>query len=285
MKPSVVQTSATHAVRAFGTGGTPTIAIVNDATTALGYDLTKLVAAMQTALDRYFVPVWGTPARLQIFPNRKSIPKGAWPFVFLDHADVDNALGYHDLTKTGVPVTFVFVKTTIDDGGDVAVTASHELWEVLVDPAIQLWAENAEGTLWAYETADAVEETDFLVDDVRISNFVYPSFFESFRKPKSTRFDHLGLVDRPFKLLKGGYTLLRKGAKVNQIFGSKGKEQRFANEDRRLHRSEDRGVPMAKRLEKLVAQKAALKNAAAKKATSKTAAKSKTPKPKMGFVW
>ena len=177
------------------------------------------------------------------------------PFVFLDHADVDDALGYHDLTKTGAPVTFVFVKTTLDDGGDVAVTASHELWEVLVDPAIQLWAENAEGTLRAYETADAVEETDFLVDDVRISNFVYPSFFESFRKPKSTKFDHLGLVDRPFKLLKGSYTLLKDGKKVTQIFGSKEKEVRFGQESRKLHRSEDRGVPLTKRLEKLEAKK------------------------------
>ena len=278
MKQSVVQASATHAVRAFGTGGTPTIAIVNGATTGLGYELTKLVAAMQTALDRFFVPVWGTPAKLEVFANKKSIPKGAWPFIFLDHADVPDALGYHDLTKTGVPVTFVFVKTTIDDGGDVAVTASHELWEVLVDPAIQLWAENAEGTLWAYEAADAVEETDFLVDDVRISNFVYPSFFESFRKPKSTKFDHLGLVDRPFKLLKGGYTLLREGKKVTHIFGSKEKEVRFGNEARKLHRSEDRGVPMVKRLAKLNAKKPA-----AKKAAPKMAAMVK--KPKMGFIW
>ncbi len=278
MKQSVVQASVTHAVRAFGTGGTPTIAIVNEATTGLGYELPKLVAAMQTALDRYFVPVWGTPAKLEVFANKKSIPKGAWPFIFLDHADVPQALGYHDLTKTGVPVTFVFVKTTLADGGDVAVAASHELWEVLVDPAIQLWAENAEGTLWAYEAADAVEETDFLVDDVRISNFVYPSFFESFRKPKSTQFDHLGLVDRPFKLLKGGYTLFRKGAKVSQVFGSKEKEARFANEDRKFHRSEDRGVPMVKRLAKVAAEKTA-----AKKGAPKMAAMVK--KPKMGFIW
>jgi len=237
--PAAVQPSTTHPVHgaAFGTGGVPTIAIVNLATVPLGYDLKKLVAAMQLALDKYFVPVWGAPAMLKIFPDKKSIPATAWPFLFVDDADVAGALGYHDLTKNGVPVTFVFVKTTLGDGADVAVTASHELWEMLIDPGIQMWADGPNGQLWAYEMADAVEETDFLVDEVRISNFVYPSFFELFRKPKSTKFDQLALVDRPFKLLKGGYTIIKKGAGTKQLFGSAAKKKRFAKEDRRLHRS------------------------------------------------
>ena len=242
MPTEAVQTSVTHpATRAaFGIGGVPTIALVNAAKTGLGYDFTTLVAALQTAVDKYFAPIWGTPALLTTAASPKKVPAGAWPFLFVDTAKVAGALGYHDLTKTGLPVSFVFVKTTLDDGGDVAVTASHELWEVLVDPGIQMWADGPKGELWAYETADAVEETDFVVNNVRISNFVYPSFFELFRKPDSIEFDHLGLVDRPFQLLKGGYTLLRKGSKVTQKFGSAAKEKRFAKEDRKLHRSEAR---------------------------------------------
>jgi hypothetical protein len=241
-KSQHILASITHPIHgaAFGSGGLPTIAVVNLATVGLGYDLTKLVAAMQSALDQYFVPVWGTVAKLAIFRDKKSIPGGAWPFFFVDNADVPGALGYHDLEKNGVPVTFVFVKTTLKDGGDVAVTASHELWEMLVDPGIQMWADGPKGELWAYEMADAVEETDFLVDGVRISNFVYPSFFELFRKPKSTKFDQLGLVDRPFKLLKGGYTIVKKGAGTKQLFGSLAKKKRFAKENRKLHRSQIR---------------------------------------------
>lgn len=229
------------AAAAFGSGGTPTIAIVNEATEDLGYDLDVMIAALQSALDNHFSPVWGTPARLVKVKNKKEIPAGAWQFFFQDDSDEEGALGYHDLMKkAGVPITFVFVKTTKADGGDIAVTASHELWEMLVDPGVQLWAENEDGLLWAWETADAVEETDFVVDDVRISNFVYPSFFESFRKPKSTKFDHLGLLTRPFSLLKGGYTLIRKGTKVTEKYGSKAKEKRFASENRLFHRSQVR---------------------------------------------
>ena len=159
MPTEAVQTSVTHpATRAaFGTGGVPTIALVNAAKTSLGYDFTTLVAALQTALDKYFAPVWGTPALLTTASSPKKVPAGAWPFLFVDTAKVAGALGYHDLTKPGLPVSFVFVKTTLDDGGDVAVTASHELWEVLVDPGIQMWADGPKGELWAYETADAVD--------------------------------------------------------------------------------------------------------------------------------
>jgi hypothetical protein len=243
--------STTHSIpraAGFGTGGSPTIAIVNEAKTPLGYDLDTLIAGLQTALDTHFSPVWGTPAKLVKAASEASIPKGAWQFIFKDTADVQGALGYHDLQlKLGVPVTFVFVKTTLDDGGDVAVTASHELWEMLIDPGVQLWAEAPQGKLWAYETADAVEETDFVVNGVRISNFVYPSFFEYFHKPNSVKFDHLGLVDRPFKLLKGGYTLIRQGATVKQVFGSAAKAKRFADEDRRFHRSQLR-IENVKRL-------------------------------------
>jgi hypothetical protein len=239
---AAILASMTHSIpraAGFGTGGAPTIAIVNEAQTPLGYDLDTMIAGLQTALDTHFSPVWGTPAKLVKAADEASIPAGAWQFLLKETADVQGALGYHDLQmQRGVPVTFVFVKTTIDDGGDVAVTASHELWEMLIDPGVQLWAEAAQGQLWAYETADAVEETDFTVNGIRISNFVYPSFFEYFHKPNSVRFDHLGLVDRPFKLLKGGYTLLRQGSAVKQVFGSAAKAKRFAEEDRRFHRSQ-----------------------------------------------
>jgi hypothetical protein len=79
----------------------------------------------------------------------------AWNMIFLDDADAPGALAYHDLTKDGFPVLKVFVKTTLADNALVSVSASHELWEALVDPACQLWADGP-GREYAYETADAV---------------------------------------------------------------------------------------------------------------------------------
>src|SRR5450755_541912 len=158
---------------AFGEGGVPTIACFNKATTALGVDLDALIAAMQVYVEQYIVPVWGTPAKLI---KTAGFQKGAWAMVFLDNADAPGALAYHDLTPDGLPQSKVFVKTTLANGDKVSVSASHELVEMLVDPAINMMATGPDRTLvYAYESADPVEELSFPVNDIPMSDFVYPS--------------------------------------------------------------------------------------------------------------
>ena len=228
---------------AFDHGQIPTIACINQATVPLGVDFTKLVGALQKFADNYFTPVWGTPAKL--VKATKFVP-GAWAIVFLDDADVQGALGYHDLTPDGLPLSKVFVKTTQADGQKVSVTACHELCEMLVDPAINLCATGPANTIYAYETADAVEELEFNVDGVPMSDFVYPAWFEDFRKPNSAQFDYLKKVSRPFQILKGGYMPVFKNGKWSQIFGSTAKKKRFKKKDRRGHRTELRGVSAPK---------------------------------------
>src|SRR5207302_7571086 len=163
-----------------------------------------------------------------------------WQFVYFDDADTAGALGYHDLTQNGQPISKIFVKTTLADKQLVSVTAAHELFEMIIDPIANLWAEAADGTEYAYEMSDAVEEDTFPVDGVAMSNFLHPSWFEPFKHPPGTKFDHLGRLTKPFSMTKGGYVILKKKGKVSQLFGSKAKEKRFAREDRRGHRSEDR---------------------------------------------
>jgi hypothetical protein len=222
---------------AFDRGQVPTIACINAAKTPLGVDLGALVKALQKFVDGSFAPVWGIPAKLVV----SSTPiKGAWAIVFLDTADAQNALGYHDLTPDGLPLSKAFVKTALDAGQEVSVTACHELAEMLLDPAINLWSDGPNNTMYAYEACDAVEEVTFKIDGIEMSDFVYPSFFEVFRKPSSTQFDFCKKVSRPFQLLSGGYSLVRQGTTVKQIFGSKAKAKRFRREDRRLHRTEYR---------------------------------------------
>jgi len=227
---------------AFDHGQIPTIACFNKATVNPGVDFGRLVAALQVFLDRCFTPVWGTPARLI---QTTGFKKGAWALALLDTADVANALGYHDLTPDGLPLSKVFVKTTLDAGQKVSVTACHELAEMLVDPAIDLAAVGpGSGTsFYAYETADAVEELEFAIDHVAMSDFVYPAWFEGFRKAGSAQFDYLKKVRRPFQILPGGYMSVFKGGRWTQVFGSRAKARRFAREDRRGHRSTYRGHP------------------------------------------
>ena len=222
---------------AFDRGQVPTIACINAAKTPLGVNFEALVRALQKFVDNCFAPVWGTPAKLV----KTSEPiAGAWTMAFLDNADVADALGYHDLTKNGLPLAKVFVETTLKVNQKVSVTACHELAEMLVDPAINLWSDGPKGTLYAYEMCDAVEEAEFNIVGIAMSDFVFPAYFEAFRKTGSAQFDYLKKVSRPFQILSGGYSLVRKGTTVTQIYGSEAKQKRFRREDRRMHRGEYR---------------------------------------------
>ena len=223
---------------AFNQGGTPTIACFNNATVALGVDFDALIAAMQLYVDQYVFPVWGASAKLI---KTTGFQPGAWAMVFLDTADQAGALAYHDLTPDGLPEAKVFVKTTLDDKQLVSVSASHELVEMLVDPAINMMTTGPDPkATYAYESADPIEELSFAVNTIPMSDFVYPAYFENFHKPGSVQFDHLNQVTKPFQILSGGYQIVLKNGKETQVFGSEAKKKRFAREDRRGHRSEQR---------------------------------------------
>ena len=233
---------------AFNQGDVPKIACFNRATVPLGVRFDALIAAMQVYVDQCVAPVWGTQAKLT---KTTDFVKGAWAMVFLDDADQPGALAYHDLTPDGMPEGKVFVKTTIENGDLVSVSASHELVEMLVDPAINLMTTGPDPkTIYAYESADPVEALSFPVNGIPMSDFVYPSYFEGFHRSGSVRFDFMKKVKKPFQILAGGYQIIFKNGKWGQVFGSKAKAKAFALEDRRGHRSECRGVRNLKRADR-----------------------------------
>ena len=232
-----------------GQGGMVTIACMNKAKTPLGVDLDKLTAALQKCYDEFFLPIWGYPIKL--YDTDKEKPSD-WQLVYFDTADQAGALGYHDLTKNGQPVSKIFVKTTLDAHELVSVTACHELFEMAIDPIANLWAQAADGTEYAYEMCDAVEEDTFSVDGIPMSNFLHPAWFEPFKHPPGTKFDHLGRLTKPFTMTKGGYVITKSNGKVSEHFGSVAKEKRFGKENRYDHRSEYRKPDKHAKLTKLL---------------------------------
>ncbi len=224
----------------FNQGGVPTIACFNKAMTPLGVGFDALIAAMQAFVNQHVAPVWGTPVKLV---KSKGYVKGAWAMVFLDNADQPGALAYHDLTPDGLPQSKVFVRTTIENHDLVSVSASHELVEMLVDPAINLMTTGPDPkVIYAYESADPVEALSFKVNGIPMTDFVYPAYFEAFHKPGSVQFDRMKKIRRPFQILAGGYQIIFKNGKWSQVFGSAAKKRRFAREDRRGHRSGQRAA-------------------------------------------
>ena len=213
----------------------PTIACFNHAKTPMGVDFDALISAMQRFVDEHIAPVWGTSAKLV---KSTGFRKGTWAMAFLDSARDAEVEGYHDLTPEGLPMAKVFVRTTLKQKDKVSVAASHELAEMLVDPATNLYSSGPKkNRLYDYEAADPVEELFFELDGIPMSDFVYPSYFETFHKHGSTRFDHMGKLTRPFAIDKGGYQSYWVGGKEKTAWGSKAKKVRFLQEDRRGHRS------------------------------------------------
>jgi len=269
-KSSATKTAHEKAFGAFNQGVIPTIACFNKADTPLGIDLDTLIKAMQLYVDAHVAPVWGTPAKLI---KSKNFIKDAWAMVFLDDADEPGALAYHDLTPEGLPLSKVFVKTIRKAKQSVSVSASHELVEMLVDPAINimttgpdlqtsyahenpdpeddvvLYESADEITFYAYESADPVEDLAFKVNGVEMSDFVYPAYFEDFHEPGSVTFDHMNKVKRPFQILAGGYQTIFRNGRWSDLFATKAKQKNFAKEDRRGHRSEARRLGTLMRAE------------------------------------
>jgi hypothetical protein len=192
---------------------TPTIqiSVINESTVLADADVAPVVAALQKQVTNDFRPVWGTDAELSIVSKGSQPPSGNWWLVLLDDSDQANALGYHDLTSEGLPVGKVFAASDLKAGTSWTVTASHELLEMLGDPNINLTvfvqSSNTAGILYAYEVCDACEDDSlgYQIDNILLSDFVYPSWFEGFRTEGSTQFDRMNKISNPFQLLVNGY--------------------------------------------------------------------------------
>lgn len=185
------------------------IAVINQSTVVKDdKNLAKVVAALQKQVSRDFMPAWGIDADLRLIPPGGKPAAGEWWLTILDDADQAGALGYHDLTSKGMPLGKVFAKTDLTYGETWSCTASHELLEMLGDPNINLTVLEERtngGRLYAYEVCDACEDEKFAytIDGVLVSDFVFPSWFESFRK--TGPFDFKKKIKKPFQLLSGGY--------------------------------------------------------------------------------
>lgn len=128
-----------------------------------------------------------------------------WAVGFLAQADVAGALGYHDRTPHGQPFMKCFPLLDESDNAAWQVTASHELLETLADPELAKCAQAPDGTIWAYEVCDAVEEDVYMVAGVPVSNWNTPAWFEPPSDGTGVKYDWMGLCKSAFEIRPGGY--------------------------------------------------------------------------------
>lgn len=144
--------------KAFNQGELPTIACFNKATDPIGVDFDALIAAMQAYVDQQVVPVWNTPATLV---KTTDFVEKACAMVFLDDADQPGALAYHDLTPDRLPLSKVFVKTTIAD--EIKPSPFDTLKVQIADEA-----GNALQTLHTFSNVDATPHFERVHFDVSV---------------------------------------------------------------------------------------------------------------------
>jgi hypothetical protein len=185
----------------------PNIAVINESTVISNADVAKIVNALLVQYNRDLAPIWSLEkAAFHWIPKGHNPAAGAWWLVFLDDSDQAGALAYHDLTNDGLPISKVFVKTLLSDGASVSVGASHEMCEMAVDPTINLAAQDANGTFWAYEVCDPCESDQYgyKIGDILMTDFVTPAWF-GFAHAGTRIRDFMGHLTTPFAVGVGGY--------------------------------------------------------------------------------
>jgi hypothetical protein len=172
--------------------------------------------------------------RVSFFPGAaklEDLPENCLVIIFaVDAPDAAAVAGgmraatTRDLVDGGRNFARVYPGTILDNGGtelvgarSISAATSHECIEATYDKNVALWAWNEnDRKLVACEVCDQVEEDAYTKrvqdQDVAVSNFVYPAWFDA-RAFAGSRFDHMQGLDAPFSCSQGGYLIVYDPAK------------------------------------------------------------------------
>lgn len=227
---------------AYNPVGLQHINIVDKTVTAkakLGVSMADLAGALQKKQNDIFGPLLGITAKITTSP---AIDTTACNLIIIDKAADADFLGVHTMIVGGFPSAKVLAEECLKEGGsdNLTITVSHEVDELLGDPYANAWVDGPhEDVVYAFELCDACEELSFKVGKIAVSDFLLRPFFYAGTRD-GTKLDYMGKVKKPFETLHGGYQTTCKLGQYNNIFGSREKAERFALEDRSLHRSQYR---------------------------------------------
>jgi hypothetical protein len=195
----------------------PTISVVNFS--ALDDDeVQPAIRAVNRQIQEDFAPIWGAVWDLRLHgssfdPNDidslvEETMQGEGVLYITDESHLAGAAGYHALNGREMAYGFVFVT----DPNDWTVTLSHEALELMIDPTVNVLVPGPDPraggggntVLHAYEVCDAVERTSYLIDGIRVSNFITQQWFFPDDAP-GTRNDFLGVGVASFDATPGSH--------------------------------------------------------------------------------
>jgi len=203
------------------------IAVVNHSTLIAEAIVDDIIGALGIQYRQHLGPAWGLYGHIERLGGPNTGILTSTLLGFFDDADQARALGYHDLTPSGLPLGKVFVRDCLNDGSSVAVVASHEMCEIVCDPWINAWCPdfNDRTRMWIREVCDPVENDDdaYTIDGVLMSNFVFPAYY---MPDQAGPYDYRNRLPGPIpNMLPGGYLSFLQFGMIGQIYGAKRKKQ------------------------------------------------------------
>jgi hypothetical protein len=182
------------------------IAVINESSAISDRDVQSMIPAFSAQWNNDLNVVWGVGAALFAFCAKGSLPPASsWWVVFLDDSTQADELAYHDLTDEGLPISKIFVKTIQADNASVSVGATHEICEMAVDPWLNSAYQDSQGTFWAGEVCDPVEDDQYgyEIRGVLVTDFVTPNWFG--HQNAVGALDLRQQAHKAFEVLTGGY--------------------------------------------------------------------------------
>lgn len=205
--------------------------IVNKSTLVTDDEVKVMTRACATQLRFHAAPLFRlSPAPVTFSSSESDAAPGSFVIAILDDSDQAGALGWHTEGQGDVIYGEVFARPVLDNGGNaliadlsVASVLSHEVLETFADPHANLWADDGNGTSYAYEVCDPVESDVYQTHvtgygRVTVSNFVTPHWFDP-QAAAGDRLDYLHKLNQPFQMTPGGYVITMADGQVNQSFG------------------------------------------------------------------
>ncbi len=211
---------------------TTKIALIDHTGTIPAAELWATAHALQYQVQHHFAlppPLgYGTSATIRVVVAPDQPKADEWVIGLFTEPDQPGALGYHDVTASGLPLMKIFPLLDAQDGVSWSSTASHEVLETLADPECCRATQDPHGKFWALEVCDGVEADSYKIHGIEVSNFALPPYFEPPSSLAGVKLDYLGLCKVPMETRPGGY---------NQWFGTGGWHQVTAEKAPRGARS------------------------------------------------
>jgi hypothetical protein len=186
-----------------------------DTTRSISPDtMAAAAAALNIQVTRDLPQYWPINASVEFLPGTGKVPQGVWPVQIVKSLPPGEG-GFH-LTRHNQPYAKVIATPGSDDW---TIDASHEVIEMLVDPAgnrLQTSAaiEITHGTItdgpgqfeYLVEACDPCEANglSYPIEGIAVSDFITPHFYEPHALP-GTRYSFNGALTKPRQILPGGY--------------------------------------------------------------------------------